>query len=200
MEQQEFKINLNILFNNSLRLEQYYILYCIYFNKERELIEYTSKCGKILTEFFISLETKGFLNIKDKNDINFDSIKLTKAGEQLFITKNSNIKQDFLRLFEELKTTYPSSVMNDLGKPRRLLGDLDRCKKLYMNTLLIEGTLNEDLHKNILKAVKLYTIENGKYTQAMSAFLQQKTWEQYLELIQKNIDINIITSNNYDAV
>lgn len=200
MEQQELKINLNILFNNSLRLEQYYILYCICFNKERELIEYTSKCGKILTEFFISLETKGFLNIKDKNDINFDSIKLTEAGEQLFITKNSNIKQDFLRLFEELKTTYPSSVMNDLGKPRRLLGDLDRCKKLYMNTLLIEGTLNEDLHKNILKAVKLYAIENGKYTQAMSAFLQQKTWEQYLELIQKNIDINITTSNNYDAV
>lgn len=200
MEQQEFKINLNILFNNSLRLEQYYILYCIYFNKERELVEYTYKCGKILTELFISLETKGFLNIKDKNDINFDSIKLTEAGEQLFITKNSNIKQGFLRLFEELKTTYPSSVMNDLGKPRRLLGDLDRCKKLYMNTLLIEGTLNENLHKNILKAVKLYAIENGKYTQAMSAFLQQKTWEQYLELIQKNIDINIITSNNYDAV
>lgn len=197
---EELKINLNTLFINSLKLEQYYILYCVNYNKERELVEYTSKCGQIPTESFTLLETKGFLNIRDKSNITFDSIKLTEAGEQLFLTRGSNTKQDFLRLFDELKTTYPSSVMNDHGKPRRLLGDLERCKKLYMNTLITEGTLNEDLHKNILKVVKLYAVESGKYIQLLSTFLQQKTWEQYLELIQKNIDINITTSNNYDAV
>lgn len=198
MEEFRIDIDFNILFKNNLKLEEWLILYCLYDDKETLLTEYVTKCGGIPTEVFIGLKSKQFLSIDDTTNINFDTIKLTSMGDSLFRQKVVDIQEDFIPLYNEMKACYPSK-----GKTRRFYADDKRCKKLYFQTLVKGIEVDKDLHEKIKKCILLYYHEHKKsdkvdFMQALVTFLHQRTWEQYLLDINK--EIPKFQKTNFDAI
>jgi hypothetical protein len=195
------KINVDIemLISNKLKLEEYFILFCLVNNDEDLLVRYITECGTIDTNSFRKLRESGFIILTDEVNITFNSVKITAQTEKLFGSKNSI---EFDLLFQEVLATYPSKVKRLTGGTRRLHNDLVRCKKNYRLTVVHNGVINLDLHKKIILCIQLYYREHLKdnkqeFMQLLATFLSQKTWEQYLS------DLNNVTTlpqNNYDAI
>lgn len=182
-------VDLNKLYANKLKLEDYFILYCLVNKDEELLVKYTTQCGGIDTNVFQKLRNSGFIILSDEVNITFNSIRITEQTKTLF---NVIEEDSFESLFTELRSVYPKSVKRLTGGVRPLHNDLPRCKKIYKQTLKdCNFTLNIDLHRKILLCVQKYHRDHLKdnkqeFMQLLVSFLHQRTWEQYIDEIIEN--------------
>lgn len=189
----EFNVSLETCLEKQMSFEAYFIIWCLYNSKEKELTSYVENCRKIPTEEFTSLKDKGYIlitpiyNEEGKLQIHFHSIKLTKLGKEVFEI------QSFNDLFEEFRTYYPKTG----GKNRKLQLDLKRCRALY------KKAINNDIdkHKLICLCARLYYEEkqrtNGQdYLQLMATWLHQENYEGYMEEAIKISSNDIKITNN----
>jgi len=197
---EKFSVDLSKLYTNKLKLEEWFILYCLVNKEEEILVKYVQSCGPIDTEVFYNLRNSGFIVLKDALNCTFNSIIVTEITKNLFNVQDSAL---FDTLFRELLSTYPSSVKRITGGTRRLHNDLVRCKKLY-KSCLVNNSIDIELHKKILLCVQLYYREHLKdnkqeFMQLLATFLSQRTWEQYINEVTK-IDVLPKSNTDYDAI
>jgi len=186
---EEISVDLNKLYANKLKIEDWFILFCLVYDNEEMLMKYITTCGRIETIIFQRLRNSGFIILKDELNILFNEIKVTDQAKNLFNAQNNTV--DFEPLFKELLSTYPKSVKRVTGGTRPLHNDLQRCKKLYKSTILSIGLVNKELHQKILLCVQKYYRDHLKdnkqeFMQLLATFLSQRTWEQYLEEVVEN--------------
>ncbi len=200
----KFVVDVKELSRLEIGLEAYLVLYCVFKKDERMLTTYTKKCKKIDTNIFSDLEGRGYvkINYEGGESVYFRSLSLTEKGNDLFSHKI--ITTPTLGNFDEFRACYPSSVKHGIEK-RVLHSDLARCRKLY-NELLGETT-----HEILCKCAKLYHNQQLKnnlvkpgsimFTQALSAWLHQKNYLQYIDDINKEVDdIGNIEGGNLHAI
>ena len=198
---EEISVDLNKLYANKLKIEDWFILFCLVYDNEEMLMKYITTCGRIETSIFQRLRNSGFIILKDELNILFNEIEVTEQAKNLFNAQNNTV--DFEPLFKELLSTYPKSVKRVTGGTRPLHNDLQRCKKLYKSTILSIGLVNKELHQKILLCVQKYYRDHLKdnkqeFMQLLATFLSQRTWEQYLEDVS-NIQ-ELPKSQDYDAI
>jgi len=198
---EQLNIDLQKLLENKLKIEDYFVLFCLVYDNEEMLMKYITTCGRIETVIFQRLRDSGFIILKDELNILFNEIKVTDQAKNLFNAQNNNV--DFEPLFKELLSTYPKSVKRVTGGTRPLHNDLQRCKKLYKSTILSIGLVNKELHQKILLCVQKYYRDHLKdnkqeFMQLLATFLSQRTWEQYLEDVS-NIQ-ELPKPQDYDAI
>ena len=182
-----------------LKLEEYFILFCLVNDDKDLLVKYITQCGTIDTNIFYKLRQAGFIVLENETDITFSMINPTLQAKNLFNVGNTT---QFDVLFQEVLSTYPNKVKRLTGGVRRLHNDLIRCKKNYKLTIVHNGIINLDLHKKIILCIQMYYREHLKdnkqeFMQLLATFLSQRTWEQYLS------DLNNVTTlpqNTYDAI
>ena len=201
---EEISVDLNKLYTNKLKIEDYFVLFCLVYDNEEMLMKYITTCGRIETVIFQRLRNSGFIILKDELNILFNEIKVTDQAKNLFNAQNNTV--DFEPLFKELLSTYPKSVKRVTGGTRPLHNDLQRCKKLYKLTLVdrVSSSLNKTLHQKILLCVQKYYRDHLKdnkqeFMQLLATFLSQRTWEQYLEDVS-NIQQLPKETRNFDAI
>jgi len=200
---ENISVDLNKLYASKLKLEDYFILFCLVNDAQDALINYTTHCGSIDTKTFFRLRDSGFIILEDEVTITFSSIKTTLTAKKLF---NVGDNQQFDLLFKELLVNYPKSVKRITGGTRPLHNDLTRCKKLYKLTILDRsiGSVNIELHQKIQLCVQKYYRDHLKdnkqeFMQLLATFLQQKTWEQYLDDVN-NLEVLPKPNTDYDAI
>jgi len=196
-------VDLMKIYTNKLKIEDYFVLFCLVHNDEETLMKYITHCGRIETLIFQRLRNSGFIILKDEINILFNDIKVTEQAKNLFNIANND---EFEILFKELLSTYPKSVKRITGGTRPLHNDLNRCKKLYKSTIInkVSFSLNVTLHQKILLCIQKYYRDHLKdnkqeFMQLLSTFLSQRTWEQYLEDVS-NIQNLPKETRNYDAI
>ncbi len=200
---EEISVDLNKLYANKLKIEDYFVLFCLVHNDEEMLMNYITTCGRIETIIFQRLRDSGFIILRDEINILFNEIEVTEQTKNLF---NVSDNKEFETAFKELLSTYPKSVKRVTGGTRPLHNDLQRCKKLYKLTLVdrVSSSLNKTLHQKILLCVQKYYRDHLKdnkqeFMQLLATFLSQRTWEQYLEDVS-NIQQLPKETRNFDAI
>ncbi len=184
------KINIEKLFQSGLPIEPYFLLECIHKSDKKLLEDYADKLGKFSKSAIEILINNGYIDNVVEN-ITFNNIKLTNKSVKLL---GSN-KLDHELFFKEFKSEY--LLKTPCG--RRLHQDPGGCKNKYKNLIT-----SEELHRTILKCVRLYFNElrsTGKldFAQAMPAWLNQKNYKVYWEDALK-LDNNVSEEERYDAV
>jgi len=186
-----------------LSLEEYFILYSVFYNKVSILKKYTSNIKPIKTNVFLELRDKGYIVLKDEQVITFANMLKTDKLKLIFDPLDD---VDFTNLFNELLKTYPKSIKTLTGGRRFLHNNLQGCKNTYKEILFDKklNIYNKELHDNILKCIKIYYKEHVKdnrevFLQLLSTFLNQKTWEQYLDEDKKSVK-PIIENNKYESI
>lgn len=189
-------VNLNISF------ESFFVLYCLFHNNKTLIHQYVTKCKKINTEIFKSLESDGYLLINDPEQINkitFELLSLTEKGFDLVksidVNSDSN-SHSSVSNFEGFRKFYPTLVKDGL-KERRLQGNVKRCKILY-DKLLVETT-----HDILCKCAEIYKnkyIKSGDqiYMQNLETWLNQRTYELYLEDVEKETNNQVEEDQSAD--
>jgi len=200
---EQISVDLNKLYTNRIKIEDYFVLFCLVHNDEEMLMKYITTCGRIETVIFQRLRNSGFIVLKDEINILFNEIEVTEQAKNLF---NVSDNKEFETAFKELLSTYPKSVKRVTGGTRPLHNDLQRCKKLYKLTLVdrVSSSLNKTLHQKILLCVQKYYRDHLKdnkqeFMQLLATFLSQRTWEQYLEDVS-NIQELPKETRNFDAI
>lgn len=198
---ENISVDLNKLYANKIKLEDYFILYCLVNKEEDLLIKYTTNCGGIDTGVFQRLRNSSFIILTNEINITFNSIKVTEQTKNLFNVQDNT---HFDTLFRELLSTYPKSVKRITGGTRPLHNDLVRCKKLYKSTIYSNSVLASNLHQKILLCVQKYYRDHLKdnkqeFMQLLATFLSQRTWEQYMDDVS-NIQVLTKDTKNYDAI
>ena len=200
---EEISVDLNKLYANKIKIEDWFILFCLVYDNEEMLMKYITTCGRIETLIFQRLRDSGFIILKNELNILFNEIEVTEQAKNLFNVQDNT---HFDTLFKELLSTYPKSVKRITGGTRPLHNDLQRCKKLYKLTLVdrVSSSLNKTLHQKILLCVQKYYRDHLKdnkqeFMQLLATFLSQRTWEQYLEDVS---DIQELPKDtrNFDAI
>ena len=195
----KLEIDIDLLKTHKLGLEAYLILYCLINNNERLINEYIINCKKIPTEVFNKLRDEGYIsyNTKDGN-ITFRLLSVTEKGKSLYIGKPSS--PNVTSQFEDFRKHYPNSVrIPGRTVPRRLHGDLARCRKLYSNLMM------ETTHEILCQAADMYYNEklhsnSLQYMQDLATWLHQKNYQQYLEDIKKSANFTNKPTNFTDDI
>ena len=198
---EQISVDLTKLYTNKLKIQEYFVLFCLVHNEEELLMKYINYCGRIETLIFQRLRDSGFIILKDESNILFNEIKVTDQAKNLF---NVSDNKEFEILFKELLSTYPKSVKRITGGTRPLHNDLQRCKKLYKSTIVSIGLVNKELHKKILLCVQKYHRDHLKdnkqeFMQLLATYLSQRTWEQYLDEVT-NLEVLPKPNTDYDAI
>lgn len=185
-------VDVELLLELGISLESYFVLQCLNDKNNTLLIEYITKCGLFKKEHFFKLKDKEYITILNSNNITLDGIKLTSKGLSLFTTDTSKI-EPISKYFDELRNNYPKIVPSEGGVPRRLHGDLPRCRKLYSKILLEDNKVNIDLHNQIIKAINKQVVEYTKgkrltYMHNLATYLQQKNYMEYIEDLDSKIE------------
>lgn len=176
-------IDIGNLMNTGLSIESYFLLHCISRNLKDTIEQYVIKHGKIDKPVFQMLINDGWLDLRGESFI-FENLKATEKTNKLFCIKKTDTL-DHKRFFQELKETYPSMAKFN-GKIRRLHQDLEGCERKYK--AIIDS---EELHKNILKCVKMNVKElmnkDGtlEYMPLMSTWINRKNYQIYLPDIEE---------------
>lgn len=200
---EQISVDLNKLYTNKIKIEDYFVLFCLVHNDEEMLMRYITTTGRIETLTFQRLRDSGFIILRDEINILFNEIEVTEQTKNLF---NVSDNKEFEIAFKELLSTYPKSVKRVTGGTRPLHNDLQRCKKLYKLTLVdrVSSSLNTTLHRKIILCVQKYYRDHLKdnkqeFMQLLATFLSQRTWEQYLEDVS---DIQELPKDtrNFDAI
>lgn len=183
-------IEVEKLIKFKLPIDAYLVLHCLH-NQEGEFLKnYVLNVKKIDTSVFKNLIRDGWLKSTSTNDtFTLENIEITNrfANEILKVPNSKNISFDVA--FEQLRDHYPTQA----GKTgRRLQGDIARCKRLYSNTIMSNGIINEELHSTILQCINFeIKIRTNKgsldYFQMLATWLQQKTWELYVKDVEQQI-------------
>ena len=200
---EQISVDLNKLYTNKIKIEDYFVLFCLVHNDEEMLMRYIATTGRIETLTFQRLRDSGFIILRDEINILFNEIEVTEQTKNLF---NVSDNKEFEIAFKELLSTYPKSVKRVTGGTRPLHNDLQRCKKLYKLTLVdrVSSSLNTTLHRKIILCVQKYYRDHLKdnkqeFMQLLATFLSQRTWEQYLEDVS-NIQQLPKETRNFDAI
>ena len=200
---EQISVDLNKLYTNKIKIEDYFVLFCLVHNDEEMLMRYIATTRRIETLTFQRLRDSGFIILRDEINILFNEIEVTEQTKNLF---NVSDNKEFEIAFKELLSTYPKSVKRVTGGTRPLHNDLQRCKKLYKLTLVdrVSSSLNTTLHRKIILCVQKYYRDHLKdnkqeFMQLLATFLSQRTWEQYLEDVS---DIQELPKDtrNFDAI
>jgi hypothetical protein len=178
---------------SSLNLYQYFILNSLYNEEGEKIVQYCISVEKILTKDFIYLIDKGYLEeVKDRKLIEINDLILTDkfASEILKISNTKNITFDVA--FNQLREHFPSKAGNS---ERRLQGDVERCKRLYQNTIVKNGKIDIELHSVILQCInyeiKMKTKSRSlEYFKLLATWLSKEEWRLYyddvIEIIKKD--------------
>ena len=158
---ENISVDLNKLYANKLKLEEYFILFCLVHNEEELLVKYTTNCGGIDTNVFQKLRNSSFIILTNEINITFNSIKVTDQTKNLFNVSN-NLEFDLL--FRELLSTYPNSVKRMTGGTRRLHNDLVRCKILYKKTIITGISVSPIGNVNKFQLLLLSITNSGTIT------------------------------------
>ena len=200
---EQISIDLNKLYANKLKIEDYFVLFCLVHNDEEMLMKYITAAGRIETLIFQRLRNSGFIVLKSESEILFSDIEVTEQAKNLFKLPDN---ENFEVLFKELLATYPKSVKRITGGTRPLHNDLQRCRKLYKITISdrVSFSLNQTLHKKILLCVQQYYRDHLKdnkqeFMQLLATFLSQRTWEQYLDQVS-NLEELPKSKEQHDAI
>ena len=200
---EQISIDLNKLYANKLKIEDYFVLFCLVHNDEEMLMKYITAAGRIETLIFQRLRNSGFIVLKSESEILFNYIEVTEQAKNLFKLPDN---ENFEVLFKELLSTYPKSVKRITGGTRPLHNDLQRCRKLYKITISdrVSFSLNQTLHKKILLCVQQYYRDHLKdnkqeFMQLLATFLSQRTWEQYLDQVS-NLEELPKSKEQHDAI
>lgn len=200
---EQISIDLNKLYANKLKIEDYFVLFCLVHNDEEMLMKYITAAGRIETLIFQRLRNSGFIVLKSESEILFNDIEVTEQAKNLFKLPDN---ENFEVLFKELLSTYPKSVKRITGGTRPLHNDLQRCRKLYKITISdrVSFSLNQTLHKKILLCVQQYYRDHLKdnkqeFMQLLATFLSQRTWEQYLDQVS-NLEELPKSKEQHDAI
>lgn len=200
---EQISVDLNKLYANRLKIEDYLILFCLVHNDEEMLMKYITATGRIETLIFQRLRNSGFIVLKSESEILFNDIEVTEQAKNLFKLPDN---ENFEVLFKELLSTYPKSVKRITGGTRPLHNDLQRCRKLYKITISdrVSFSLNQTLHKKILLCVQQYYRDHLKdnkqeFMQLLATFLSQRTWEQYLDQVS-NLEELPKSKEQHDAI
>lgn len=198
---EQISVDLTKLYTNKLKIEDWFVLFCLVHNEEEMLMKYINTTGRIETLIFQRLRNSGFIILKDETNILFNEIKVTDQAKNLF---NVSDNKEFEILFKELLSTYPKSVKRVTGGTRPLHNDLQRCKKLYKSTIMSIGLVNKELHQKILLCAQKYHRDHLKdnkqeFMQLLATFLSQRTWEQYIDEVS-NLEVLPKPNTDYDAI
>lgn len=181
-------VNFDLLIENKLNLDTWFILYCLSTNNTRLIDKYIDNCGSINYNTLLSGEKEGYIELdKTNKDITLSSIKITPKGKSIIEKVTLNEEKVFDDCFQQLRDTYPKRVPGENGTTRPLHGDLTRCKKLYLKVLSTGKTIDVDLHKKILKAISIEVQERNKgrrlpFMQNLATYLHQQNFLQYLDV------------------
>ena len=118
---EQISIDLNKLYANKLKIEDYFVLFCLVHNDEEMLMKYITATGRIETLIFQRLRNSGFIVLKSESEILFNDIEVTEQAKNLFKLPDN---ENFEVLFKELLSTYPKSVKRITGGTRPLHNDL----------------------------------------------------------------------------
>lgn len=171
----KFKIDIDVLLENELNMEGYFILWCLFHKEELLLVTYVNKCRKIPTEIFDDLQERQLLTItrqtKDDN-ISYKMLAITSKGKTLFEVVNID------ELFNKFREFYPKKAGT---QGRALHLDLKRCKSLYKKII---GNKIEK-HDLLCKCATLYHLEKQRlgsevYMQNLASWLYQGNYEEYM--------------------
>ena len=200
---EQISVDLNKLYTHKIKIEDYFILFCLVHNDEEMLMKYITAAGRIETLIFQRLRNSGFIVLKSESEILFNDIEVTEQAKNLFKLPDN---ENFEVLFKELLSTYPKSVKRITGGTRPLHNDLQRCRKLYKITISdrVSFSLNQTLHKKILLCVQQYYRDHLKdnkqeFMQLLATFLSQRTWEQYLDQVS-NLEELPKSKEQHDAI
>lgn len=198
MNQLNFEVNITTLIEKKLGFEAYFVLYCLFTNDYTLLSSYITNCKSIPTAIYEQIRTAGYVTYDTKDGkIYFELLSLTALGKSLFDNRNPIQAEN---QFDEFRKHYPSSVkVPGRTVPRRLHGDLVRCRKIY-KALMMETT-----HDILCKAADLYHYEKQKsnsehFMQDLATWLHQKNYQQYLEDIDKTTNFTTTPPNFTDDI
>lgn len=187
-------INIEKLIKNKLSLEGYFILHCLYNEEDYILTNYVKNINKIPTKIFVDLVNGGFLISKSLTEFRIEDIEVTDKFRDEFLLSDVSSTLTFEQAFEQLREKYPSKVTE--GKAiRRLHGDVLRCKRSYESIICKHKVVNEQLHNTILQCIDYEINEKTKsrslyYMQMLSTWLNQKSYEQYIDDVKREIEKN----------
>jgi len=195
------EVNIERLIKFSLSIEGYFICYCLYNEKEDELLRYITKVNKIPSNVFDQLIGGEWITYSGKDGkYTVDNIELTErfSRDILMIIPHKNMSFD--ECFQQLREHYPIIAGNS---GRRLHGDLARCINLYKTTIVKNGRINDELHSVILQCVNFEINLRTKnksldYFQLLATWLSQKTWELYKDDVENLIKKNGFVDKNRD--
>lgn len=186
-------VDVELLLELGISLESYFVLQCLNNKNNTLLVNYITKCGLFKKEHFFKLRDKEYITLSNPDNITLDGLRLTSKGLSLFTTDTSKI-EPLSKYFDELRDNYPKIVPSENGVPRRLHGDLPRCRKLYSKILLENSnSINIDLHNQILKAINKQVAEYTKgkrlqYMYNLATYLQQKNYIEYIEDLDNKLE------------
>ena len=165
-------INVKKLVQFNITLNQYFILQCLCFNKEDELLEYTTAIEKFEYKELVSLEKKGFfINNNTNKEFVFNDIILTSLTHELFDLNNA--KKWFMELWE----TFPRATPK--GRVLKQISKLKASKKYYLRIK------TESEHINVISALRKEILHrtvtgNLEYMQNLETWLNNEGWVPFL--------------------
>ncbi len=186
---ERFECDVGLLLEYSVSIEQYFVMYYLYTNNYTLLVQYVKNCGKIPTELFKTLVSKGYLLQVDDDNYNQDTLALTSKFESSFIKPVG--KMDFDYCFDQFWKHYPNRI-NDGIRERFLRTDKDVCKNLYKKIIINKGSVDLAKHSLILQCVN-YEVSKRKRSGDMlfmrncATWLRNKSWEAYQDIVEKII-------------
>lgn len=202
-------IDVEKMINLGLSLESLFVLHCLHNEGREYLLKYSKEVNKFQTKMFLDLIKEGWIKSTAVDNVfTFDNIELTEKYQSEYLNIKIVKGITFETAFEQLREHYPIKAGNS---ERRLQGDVARCKRLYQNVVVQHGMVNEELHSEILQCVDYEKRVRAKdrsseYFQMLATWLQQKTWELYLNdvknLILKNGSIGNSSNfgTNFDVI
>ena len=101
---EQISVDLNKLYTNKIKIEDYFVLFCLVHNDEEMLMKYITTTGRIETLTFQRLRDSGFIILRDEINILFNEIEVTEQTKNLF---NVSDNKEFEIAFKELLSTYP---------------------------------------------------------------------------------------------
>lgn len=188
-------INTGKLIKSGLSIEAYFTLVCLSHDYQEVIELYVDKISRIDKSVFKALIDAGWVEIIGES-ITFDNIKITNKTDKFFNIVTTTL--DHKKFFQELRDTYPKSA-KFRGKRRPLHSDMDACEKKYR--AIIDS---EELHKKIIKCVKMYTNDLMKkdgsleFMQLLSTWINQKNYQSYIDDTDDFKESE--ETNTYDAV
>lgn len=182
------EINIDRLISLKLSLEGYFILWCLYNEEGDKLTSYcNSSVYKIPSKVFEQLVNEKYIEFSGEKSYTLTNMTLTDRFKTDVLGLKDLQTTSFDVAFQQLRECYPTKTPNG----RRLHQDIDRCKRIYKNTVCTLGnSVNQELHSLILQCINFTVNQKTKdksleYLQMLPTYLAQKNWETVKEDVEE---------------